>query len=160
MVKVKEDLTGRQFGRLTVLYQVEDYVAPFGKHYAQWLCQCECGKNAIVTSQNLKSGNTLSCGCMAIEKNIERCKKYNKYDLSGEYGIGWTSNTNQEFYFDLKNYELIKNHCWSESQTNGTPILVAYDSRDQKNIRMHWLLGFKNYDHIDRNELNNRKFNL
>lgn len=25
---------------------------------------------------------------------------------------------------------------------------------------MHQFLGFKNYDHIDRNELNNRKYNL
>ena len=39
-------------------------------------------------------------------------KKYNKYDLSGEYGIGWTSNTNQEFYFDLEDYDKIKDYCW------------------------------------------------
>ena len=32
-------------------------------------------------------------------------KKSNIYDLSGEYGVGWTSNTNEEFYFDLEDYD-------------------------------------------------------
>ena len=27
-------------------------------------------------------------------------------------------------------------------------------------VRMHSYLGYKNYDHIDRDELNNRKYNL
>ena len=43
-------------------------------------------------------------------------KKYNKYDLSGEYGIGYTSNTDSygrnEFYFDLEDYDKIKDYCW------------------------------------------------
>ena len=34
-------------------------------------------------------------------------KKYNTYDLSGEYGIGY-SNSGKEFYFDLDDYDLIK----------------------------------------------------
>lgn len=39
MVKVKEDLTGRVFGRLTVIKQVDDYIEPkSGKHRSQWLC--------------------------------------------------------------------------------------------------------------------------
>lgn len=37
----------------------------------------------------------------------------NQYDLTGEYGIGYTSNTNEPFYFDLEDYELIKNYTWS-----------------------------------------------
>ena len=32
MVKVKKDLTGMVFGRLTVLEQVEDYICPQGVH--------------------------------------------------------------------------------------------------------------------------------
>lgn len=40
MVKVKEDLTGKTFGLLTVIEQADDYVAPTsGKHYARWRCQ-------------------------------------------------------------------------------------------------------------------------
>ena len=40
MVKVKKDLTGMVFGRLTVLQQAEDYIAPNGRHSTQWLCEC------------------------------------------------------------------------------------------------------------------------
>ena len=44
MVKVREDLTGRTFGKLIVLHQVEDYITPKGKHYARWLCECSCAE--------------------------------------------------------------------------------------------------------------------
>lgn len=35
----------------------------------------------------------------------------NKYDLSGEYGIGYTSK-GEPFYFDKEDYDLIKNYNW------------------------------------------------
>ena len=38
MVKVKEDLVGQIFGRLTVIEQAEDYISPQGKHCAQYRC--------------------------------------------------------------------------------------------------------------------------
>lgn len=31
----------------------------------------------------------------------------------GEYYIGYTPKTKEEFYFDSKYYEIIKNHKWS-----------------------------------------------
>ena len=40
----------------------------------------------------------------------ETFKKYNTYDLSGEYGIGYTSK-GEEFYFDLDDYDKIKDYC-------------------------------------------------
>lgn len=66
MVYVKEDLTGKNFGRLTVLNQVEDYIDKKGKHYASWLCECSCENKTrlIVTGNSLKKGNTTSCGCV------------------------------------------------------------------------------------------------
>ena len=42
-------------------------------------------------------------------------KKYNKYDItSHDYGIGWTYD-GYEFYFDLLDYDLIKNYCWLQA---------------------------------------------
>ena len=63
----------------------------------------------------MKHGHTKSCGCLNNEKRSllgKNSKKYNKYNLNGEYGIGWTSNTNEEFYFDLEDYDKIKDYCW------------------------------------------------
>lgn len=167
MVKVKQDLTDMTFGRLTVIKQVEDHIKPNGQHIPQWLCECNCveRKQVVVWGEALKrkKNPTRSCGCLQKEKASEvakKNKKYNKYDLSGEYGIGWTSNTNREFYFDLEDYDKIKNICWLERTDKSTSKLYGRNPDTDKPILMHSLLGYKYYDHIDRNELNNRKSNL
>lgn len=174
MIKVKIDMTGwimSKHGvpnsRLTVIEQSEDYIDPHGIHRAQWLCECSCeGHNRIkVLGSSLRNGNTLSCGCLRKETSSQTWKnkfcKTNIYDLSGEYGVGWTTNTNQKFYFDLEDYEKIKNYCWIEHVlTNGFHKLEAFNPKTKKTISMHVLLGYKFYDHIDRNELNNRSCNL
>ena len=166
MVKVRNNLTGRTFGRLTVIKQVDDYIYPDNIHkVAQYLCECSCEKHTqiIVRSNSLISGNTRSCGCIQKESisNIgANNKKYNTYDLSGEYGIGFAINTNKEFYFDLEDYDKIKDYCWYENVLDGFHLLQAHEQGTDKTYRMHSLLGFINYDHINRNELDNRKCNL
>lgn len=100
----------------------------------------------------------MSCGCMLHDI------KGNKYDLNREYGIGWTSNTNQEFYFDLEDYDKIKNYTWLETDSG----YIASDSINRKRIRLHrFILGlvevdFKEnlVDHINHNIKDNRKNNL
>lgn len=61
--KVK-DLTGKQFGKLTVAKQVEgERGAPI-----RWLCNCECGGTKVVLGNNLTSKTgTRSCGCLSRE---------------------------------------------------------------------------------------------
>lgn len=58
-----EDLTGRKFGKLTVLSKDEPYISKNGTKRKKWLCQCECGKQVSVLDQNLKNGTAKSCGC-------------------------------------------------------------------------------------------------
>lgn len=57
------DLTGRKFGRLTV---IERTANRNGKPH--WFCRCECGKEVVVAGVNLRSGNTVSCGCYRNEQ--------------------------------------------------------------------------------------------
>lgn len=89
-------------------------------------------------------------------------KKYNKYDLSGEYGIGWTSNTNEEFYFDLEDYDLIKDYCWYVvyNGEGNYKSLRATELDSSKYVKFHHIIGCKYHDHINRNPLDNRKCNL
>lgn len=58
-----EDLTGRQFGRLTVLGEAE---RDMGKGRS-WFCKCSCGNTIITTTYKLKHGVKKSCGCLQRE---------------------------------------------------------------------------------------------
>ncbi len=64
------DLTGKVFGRLTVL-QLDGLM---GRNAAS-LCQCSCGKTKRILNQNLLNGGTQSCGCLASERASARVKK-------------------------------------------------------------------------------------
>lgn len=173
MVKVKEDMSGKTFGRLTVIEQAEDYVCSNGKRNAQWLCECGCNehKRLIVRGTNLKRGHTQSCGCLQKERAIEHNKMFNKRineyrlnleDKYGLYGIGYCYNTGKEFYFDMDDYEKIKNYRWSENKRSNSDYrsVRAYDESTRKTIFIHHIIAGKYYDHADRNTFNNRKYNL
>lgn len=59
-----EDLTGMQFGELTVLRR-----APNDKYSRICrVCRCSSGNECTVQSSALKSGHTKSCGCLNDEK--------------------------------------------------------------------------------------------
>ncbi len=65
------DLTGKKFGRLTVIKKVGSDKS--GK--ITWLCKCDCGKEIICVGSNLNRGDTKSCGCLAKENVIKFAKK-------------------------------------------------------------------------------------
>lgn len=69
----KVDLTGKKFGRLTVIEQAESSITPNGTIKTMWRCKCDCGTdNVIRSSQNLRAGNDCSCGCLKKEKTSSR----------------------------------------------------------------------------------------
>lgn len=61
------DLTGQQFGRLTVLERSEDYVSRSGHRKLRWMCRCECGNAVVAIGSTLANGHTKSCGCLRRE---------------------------------------------------------------------------------------------
>lgn len=64
------DLTGNKYGKLLV---VRRKGSRNGK--AMWECSCECGNTSIVTTGDLNSGKTKSCGCV---KTKHGCGKTGK----------------------------------------------------------------------------------
>ena len=75
------DLTGQQFGRLTVIKRV----ANSADGHARWLCQCSCEAHNLieVNSNVLKRGNTKSCGC--LNREVASLKAKNNYkNLEGQ----------------------------------------------------------------------------
>lgn len=81
---------------------------------------------------------------------------FNKYDLSGEYGIGYTSK-GEEFYFDLEDYDLIKNYTWYVGDK-------GYIKAENKDITLHRLVSNAKeneiIDHIFHKKFDNRKSQL
>lgn len=167
------NLIGQRFGRLLVVDRAEDKIDPkSGKHKTRWVCNCDCGTTGYITvGTALTSGATQSCGC--LHREVSRAnfhkegrdhpsKKYNEYDLSGDYGIGYTTK-GESFYFDLEDYEKIKDICW---HINPRGYVIGHIVGD-KEIRMHRLIMKDKLedgliiDHINADhKTDNRKENL
>ena len=68
------DLTGKIFGRLTVERNI-------GRHKTRlqiiWECKCECGNRTIVAGNELREGETKSCGCLIRDVLIKQNTKHN-----------------------------------------------------------------------------------
>ncbi len=58
----KMDLTGHTYGLLSVVAE-----APTRGVKTEWVCRCQCGETVTVRSNNLRTGNTKSCGCFERE---------------------------------------------------------------------------------------------
>lgn len=74
MTDAQSDITGRRFGRWTVIKRSEKN---------KWLCRCDCGVERSVYEYNLKKGKSLSCGC--LRKDLKR-----HVDISGMTFGRWT----------------------------------------------------------------------
>lgn len=70
-----QDLTGMRFGKLVVIERAGSV-----NHKATWLCRCDCGQYKIAKAENLKKGDTKSCGCSS---NICGRTPSNALELAG-----------------------------------------------------------------------------
>jgi hypothetical protein len=63
----KLNLVGQSFGRLKVV----EAGAPDGRR-TRWRCTCECGNEALIRTEKLRSGATKSCGCLKLSQTPNR----------------------------------------------------------------------------------------
>lgn len=61
------DITGQRFGKLIALYKITSQIEKNGKTKTRWHCKCDCGKECDVLTENLRKGDTTSCGCKMSE---------------------------------------------------------------------------------------------
>ena len=74
----KINLIGQKFGRLTVIQETWKR----SNKSVVWKCKCDCGNICEVSSKNLRTGRTKSCGC--LKKETDRKPKGNVIDLIGQ----------------------------------------------------------------------------
>lgn len=70
-----QDLTGQVFGRLKVIERAVNR-----GRATRWLCLCECGNTSEPSASHLKSGHTISCGCVTAEKIRARATTHGGYE--------------------------------------------------------------------------------
>lgn len=155
------DLTNKKFGKLTVIRRVEDAVTEKGNKFTQWFCVCDCGNECVVLGSALTRSKrpTLSCGCLQRDKVSGITP--NIYHFTGEYVIGYTSNTNKPFIFDLDDFEKVSKYHWYE-ETAG--YIRSSGKKKEDKVFLHRLVmavpeNIK-VDHINHNTFDNRKSKL
>lgn len=87
------DLTGKTFGRLTVVSLTEPKISPSGSRRTQWLCKCECGRERVVEASQLKRGSVTHCGyCDPLtwrEKMMQKDCRWCKYSQWNKGAKEW-----------------------------------------------------------------------
>lgn len=70
------DMTGKKYGRLTVLKL--DHKDKRNECF--WLCRCDCGNTTIVSGYKLRTGHTRSCGCYREETRGDHHRSHGMTD--------------------------------------------------------------------------------
>ena len=129
------DLTGQRFKKLLVI----EFICRKNNH-SLFKCKCDCGNETIVTSNNLRRNHTTSCGCLSVEKIIERSTTHNlrKHPLY----VSWIGMRNRCYY---KNHNRFKNY-------GARGIQVFGEWRKDFNNFYNWAInnGWENGLSIDR----------
>ncbi len=99
-----EDLTGQIFGRLTVIklydktyYKIKNRTDKTTR--IRWLCICTCGNKTMVSTYQLKSGKTVSCGCYREEIKVKHGKSYDRLYTIYNNMISRCYNPNDQRYY-------------------------------------------------------------
>lgn len=110
-----KDLTGQKFGKLTVL---ERDIDKKDKEKVYWKCQCDCGNIVSIMSGQLKSGKTMSCGCLVSKGEYYVGNILNKMGLNykKQYTFLDLKGKNKPLRFDFAVFEKEKLHCLIEYQ--------------------------------------------
>lgn len=95
MAKPK-DLTNQRFGKLTATKYLGSVPTSFGTTTSLWLCKCDCGEEAEVTTRSLIADRRRTCGCGVVTADPELgmySGVYREYKRSAKrrgYGLGLT----------------------------------------------------------------------
>lgn len=121
-----KDLTGKRFGRLTVI-SITD-IKTTKKDIRSWLCLCDCGTYKAVPGNCLRRGNSKSCGCIRRE-GVSKMAKANV--IHGKaYGR------------EYKSWQMMKNRCLN-------PNNIGYERYSKLGVYKGWINNFKAfYEHV------------
>lgn len=140
------DLTGMEFGKLTVIEEAEPRrIGKKGVLKKYWRCQCECGNVKEICGDTLRTGKAHSCGCVGVQKFVERSTKH-----------GFASERPRLYRI----WEHMKDRCYNENAKvykhyGGRGITICDEWHDFKNF-YDWAMthGYNDDLTIDRINVN------
>lgn len=147
------NLIDQQFNRLKVIKRAPNKILPSGQQRTMWecICSCELNNKIIVSTGDLRSRHTQSCGCLWRE-SITYEKEYICHDDYCECKV----KNGSSFIIDTDDFEKVSKHDWYKRNHEGwfSASLNMYLHQyilDDKSIEI---------DHKNRNRNDNRKTNL
>ena len=121
-----KDITGQKFNKLLVL----EYIG-IKNHKAVWKCKCDCGTIKNFTGQDLRSGNTNSCGCYMVEQ-IQKANTKHKATLNKNptNGVNNKSKTKllsiRDYPFKFFKFEISTDPIFRKTETsNANPTATS-----------------------------------
>lgn len=176
-------MIGQKFGRLIVLSEGDVHTSPNGTRFRRVICRCECGKEKLIRTNNLRNGTTRSCGCLqretikalGIERGHVRRSLARNMRIIVDGFLGWTTEflnfipvSDTYTLVDEEDFAKLSRMNWHLISTPKSDRYYAYakaetGERGGKYL-MHRLIvsppkGF-DVDHRNRNGLDNRRENL
>lgn len=134
-----QDLSGKKFDRLLVIER-----APNDGRRTMWKCKCDCGNYINVRAENLKSGNTRSCGCIASELHSRRLYKHG------------FSDTRLAHIFNQMKYRCYNPNCYEYNIYGGRGIKICDEWLNNPATFYQWAVtnGYQEDLSIDRIDTN------
>lgn len=145
-MKIKEDLTGRIFGQLTVICR--DLTKIGLERGSFWICRCICLRTKSVSRHSLVNHGTKSCGCLQKlvamkgalpNAGADRNSWLSKYKRRSKENDVVFSLSDEEFYdicsmncFYCNDRPSEKNHGYKRKNDTGTYFANGIDRLDPR----------------------------
>jgi hypothetical protein len=143
------DLTGKIFGRLTVIrFSHRDK-----RYLSYWKCVCQCGTHKIIRYDHLCSGKVISCGCY----NKEICAERGRKQLT-KHGMSRGSNKKGHRLYGI--WRGIIERCENPKRSNfynygGRGIKMCDEWRDNFSVFKDWSLSHGYVDNLTIDRIDN-----
>ena len=123
------NLAGKRFGRLQAIKKAKRV-----NGRTAWLCSCDCGKQVVVLTTSLTTGNTKSCGCLADEMVGEKASNWR----GGIQYTPYTQDFNDDFKEQIRKRDGYKCRVCGKSQSRNGRLLdvhhIDYDKRNSTSM--------------------------
>lgn len=103
-----QDLTNKKFGKLFVISRGSNS----SQNRVRWLCQCDCGNKKEIIANSLKSGRTISCGCMVNRTGNNNPTWKGVGDLSSRFFNTFRQNANGIKTKKKKEFTITIEYAW------------------------------------------------